>query len=92
MKLRSSRVEFLAAEILKYLESEKFLEVIDSNSAYKTIMNVIVDDLLVEERLDEEVRQILEQYSDKMDQDRIQYYEMFKMVKTKLAKERNLIL
>ena len=92
MKLRTARIEYLAGEILKYLEDEHFIEISDSDAAYSTVFSVIRDDLMVEVKLDEEVRLILEDYAETMDQDRIQYHEMFKMVKSKLAKERNLIL
>ncbi len=92
MKLRSDRIRHLSKDILKILESEEFLNVWDPENALANLVEVITDDLQVEDRLDQEVREILEQYSDKMDQDRIQYHQMFKMVKEKLAKERNLIL
>ena len=92
MKLRADRVNFLSNEILKILESEGFINVWDPENAHNFLVHVITDDLQVEDRLDKEVREILEQYAEKMDQDRIQYHQMFKMVKEKLAKERNLIL
>ena len=92
MKLRETRIDYIAREIVNILEEEGFVEVSDKLSAYNAVFNMILDDLQLEEKLDVEVREILEQYSDKMDQDRIQYHDMFKMVKKQLAKERNLIL
>jgi uncharacterized protein len=92
MRLRAARIELLAEEILTILGSEEFIAVLDRPAALSALQALITEDLLKEEELDEDVRKILEQYADKMDQDRIQYHEMFKMVKEKLAKERNLIL
>ncbi|MBN1552705.1 DUF507 family protein [bacterium] len=92
MRLPPSQIEYLASEIIKILEMEEFLEINDRERAIASIQRVIIDDLKKEDELDQEVREILEEYSDKMDQDRIQYHQMFKMVKEKLAKERNLIL
>lgn len=92
MKLQTSRIEFISSEILSILESEKFIVVKDQENAFNFIQNVITQDLLVEDKLDEEVREILDQHIDKIDQDRIQYHEMFRMVKDKLVKEKNLIL
>ena len=92
MKLRETRVDHISREIVNILEEEGFIEIFEQSAAYQAVFSVFIDDLQVEEKLDLEVREILDQYSDKMDQDRIQYHEMFKMVKTKLAKERNLIL
>jgi len=92
MKLQQSRIEFIAKEIMTMLESEGFIEVYERSEAFAAIQLSIMEDLMMEDKLDEEVRELLESYADKMDQDRIQYHEMFKMVKDKLAKERNLIL
>jgi hypothetical protein len=92
MKLRPERIELLSTEILKILKSEAFIEILDFDKASASIQSAITDDFMVEIELDAEVKQILEQYADKIDQDRIQYYQMFKMVKEKLAKERKLIL
>lgn len=92
MKLRESRILFLAQEIVKILEAEDFMDVFNNDAAIAHVQSSIVDDLMQEELLEDEVRAILEQHADTIDQDRIQYHEMFKMVKSKLAKERNLIL
>ncbi len=92
MKLRAARIAYISNEILKILESEEFIEINNSEKALGFVQKLFTDDLLVEEQLEEEVRELLERYSETMNQDRIEYHEMFKMVKTKLAKERNLIL
>ena len=92
MKLRPERIEFLAQEILKILHAEDFITIEDNPAALNEIIDSITEDLKVEDDLDEEVRQILEEHMEKINQDRIQYHQMFKMVKDKLAKERNLIL
>ena len=92
MKLRRERVDVLSDQIVKILESEDFIEVLDAEEAFNVVQTTIIEDLMIEDKLDEEVHKILEEYADKMEQDRIQYYQMFKMVKDKLAKEKNLIL
>ena len=92
MRLRNSRIEDISREIVKLLQEEKFIEMAEREAAVQEVYAVIREDLMAEEKLDEEVRKILEQYLDTMNQDHIQYHEMFKMVKAKLAKERNIIL
>ena len=47
---------------------------------------------MVEERLNEEVRDVLVQHSNEMQRSNITYTEMFKMVKRKLAKEKGIVL
>jgi len=56
------------------------------------VSGTIIRDLKVEDELDEEVRKILEGYAQQMRQQHIEYYDMFRITKQKLVKERNLIL
>jgi len=53
---------------------------------------VITEDLQVEDRLNDEVREVLVQHAGEMERSNITYSEMFKMVKRKLAKEKGIIL
>jgi hypothetical protein len=46
----------------------------------------------VEDRLNEEVREMIRTHSDEMSRQGIQYHDMFRMIKTKLVRERKLIL
>ncbi|MBN1878699.1 DUF507 family protein [bacterium] len=92
MKLRASRIEYIASEIIRILTEEEFLIIFDQVQAINAVQSVIADDLSVEDRLDEEVRKLLEEYESTMDHGNIHYHDMFKLVKSKLAKERGLIL
>jgi len=46
----------------------------------------------VEDRINEEVREILSRYSEEMRRTGVSYQEMYKKVKGQLARERKLIL
>ena len=52
----------------------------------------MLEELTVEDRLNEEVRQILSQYADQMRRTGASYQEMYKKVKVQLARERKLTL
>jgi hypothetical protein len=53
---------------------------------------VFLADLAVEDRLNEEVREILGKYNEEISRGDINYQEMFRKIKAKLARERNIIL
>ena len=53
---------------------------------------VIAEDLRVEDNLNEEVRELMRQHMDRIRRADVEYHEMFKVIKAKLAKERNIIL
>jgi hypothetical protein len=47
---------------------------------------------MVEDRLNEEVREVLTQHTSEMQRMSITYTDMFKMLKKKMAKEKGIIL
>ncbi len=92
MRLKPDEIANLTRIILDTLEAEEYIEVLDEGKAQEALQHVISEELKKEENLDEEVKEILKKFTEKMDQDHIHYHEMFKMVKEKLAKERNIII
>jgi hypothetical protein len=52
----------------------------------------LIEELSLEDRINEEVRVILDAYSDEMRKSGAQYAEMFKKVKTELAKKYKAVL
>jgi hypothetical protein len=52
----------------------------------------MADEITVEDRLNEEAREILARYSEEMRTTGASYQEMYKKVKSQLARERKLIL
>jgi hypothetical protein len=68
------------------------LEVDDPARVVDSLAKVITDELSVEDRLNEEVREVLVQHATEMERSNITYTEMFKMLKKKMAREKGIIL
>ncbi len=92
MRLMPDEVQFISRKIVKTLTSEGKLEVDDIAQVTAGIAKVITDELAVEDRLNEEVREVLVQHSSEMERSNITYTEMFKMLKKKMAREKGIIL
>jgi len=92
MKLKRSQVEYVSHQLVKNLIKEKLFQAEDVARATAAVQDAFTGDLMVEDRLNEEVRQLLEKYSDEISRGSVQYHDMFKLVKAKLVKERKLIL
>ena len=93
MRLSEERVEVIAVQIVDELEKGGFIEYNgDRQEFIYLVEDTILDDLEIEDRLDEEIRSLLRNYENEMDRQNIPYHQMFKMIKSKLIKERNLIL
>tara|TARA_B100000315_G_scaffold143971_1_gene132989 strand:- start:468 stop:731 length:264 start_codon:yes stop_codon:yes gene_type:complete len=86
-------IERISVKIVDRLLRREIIEINTDEEALRTrIVNLIEEDLLVEDRLNDEVKDILRDHQDEMDKDNVDYSRMFTMVKTKLARERNLVL
>jgi uncharacterized protein len=92
MRLTSDEVEFISRKIVKTLVAEGKLEVDSETRVVGDVIKVITEELSVEDRLNEEVREVLLQHASEMERSNITYTEMFKMLKKKMAREKGIIL
>jgi hypothetical protein len=92
MLLSRDFVGYMAKEVVKRLAAQKMIEVKNVESLTQQVRQVMADEVTVEDRINEEVREILAKYSDEMKRTGVSYQEMFKKVKGQLARERKLIL
>lgn len=65
------------------MEPRKVVELLDA---------VITENFLQEDRLNQEVREMMKNYSDQIDKGEADYNRLFQMIKQKLAKERGIDL
>jgi hypothetical protein len=82
----------MAFVIVRNLIQDEKIIAEDKIKLHEEIVSLITDEFQKEDKLDQEVREILSQHMEKIRQDNIEYQTMFRMIKTKLAKERNLVL
>ncbi len=93
MKLRKEMIERIAHRVVNRLVRRELISEDSNEEVLRTrIAHVIETDLMVEDRLNDEVKEILRDFEDEMDKGNVDYSRMFTMVKTKLARERNLVL
>jgi len=53
---------------------------------------LILDELMVEDKLNEEIRGLLKKYESEIEKSKVDYRKLFEMTKQKLVKQRNLVL
>jgi hypothetical protein len=92
MLLARDYVGYMAKEVVKRLVAGKMIETKDVENFTQQVRQVMSDEITIEDRLNEEVREILSRYSEEMRQTGASYQEMYKKVKGQLARERKLIL
>jgi hypothetical protein len=82
----------MAGEVVKRLLNAKMIETPSADALTQKVRAAMQDEISVEDRLNEKVREILTQYSDDMRRTGVSYQEMFKKVKGELARQGKLIL
>ena len=92
MRLKKEFVEKIAKKIVASLtEKGEIIWEAPVEKLEAIIGDIIVDDLMVEVRLNEEVKMMLESNTDEYDRRMMDYGRAFQLVKSKLARERGLI-
>jgi hypothetical protein len=92
MSLRREFVRLLSAKIVDDLLKQEMIEISGDLDLAEEVYQVLEIEVNLEDRLNEEVRGLLNQYQDQMRQSGASYQEMFKLIKNKLVRERKLVL
>jgi hypothetical protein len=92
MLLARDYVAYMASELVKRLLEGGHIETKAAAAVANRIRQRMVEELTVEDRLNEEVRQILTDHQDEMRRTSVSYQEMYKKVKGQLARDRKLVL
>lgn len=90
MLLPREFIAYLSRELIKRL-TPQIIESSNPDGAAALVSEVIVEELTVEDRLNDEVREILSQYSDYMRREGVSYQEMFRRIKNTLITQRKVI-
>ena len=85
-------IGYLARRTVKHLIDVKLITAPDTKQVEARVNDALLEELTLEDRINEEVRVILEAYSEEMRKSGAQYAEMFKKVKTELAKKYKAVL
>ena len=92
MALRKEYVRLLCVKVAEELKKQEMIEAPEGLDLADQIFQVMDPEVSLEDRINEEVRTLLNQYQDQMRQSGASYQEMFKLIKNKLVKERKLVL
>jgi len=93
MRLAKERIHHMAESVIARLLESGYLEVTgDRKTLRESLEQTMTDELAVEDRLNAEVRRLMEPYGRQIEQGQVDYQKMFTMIKQKLVRERGIIL
>ena len=92
MRLKKEFIEKISKKIIKSLLSKNLIIWESSHDKLESIISeIVIDDLMVEDHLNEEVKDLLDSRTDEYERSMMDYGRVFQLVKSKLARERGLI-
>ncbi len=93
MRLQKELIDKISLKITQALIDGDFLIWEERPEKLQAIVNnIITEDLMIEDRLNEEIKMLLESRTKEYERDMMDYGRVFQMIKSKLVRERGLIL
>ncbi len=90
MLLAKEFIVYLSRQLVKHM-TPTMIETVEPQAVADHVAEVIVQELQVEDRLNDEVREILSEYQDYMRREGVSYQEMFRRIKNTLITQRKVI-
>jgi len=90
MLLANELIDYISRQIVNKL-TPLWMETTNPQSGAEFMSSVISADLAVEDQLNDEVRDLLSQYSDYMRKEGVSYQDMFRRIKNTLVTQRKVI-
>ena len=83
----------MAKQIVNNLVSKGLIEpAVAVERLIEETETLLLEELMAEDRLNEEVRQLLKKYESEIEKGRLDFRKLFDMTKQKLVRERNIVL
>ena len=92
MHLSREYVGYLAKQIVKKLSERSYIRTGKPETAVERVNTTLLEEISLEDRINDEVRVILEAYAEEMRKGGANYQEMFKKVKNELVRKYRAVL
>jgi hypothetical protein len=92
MQFPREYVAYLAQQVTKRLTAAGLIQIEQPDYVREVMSQVVLQELAVEDRINDEVREKLRQIEAEMKQAGASYEEMFKKVKHQIVRERKVVL
>ncbi len=93
MRIPKSWVAPMTKRIISDLFDQGYIEsTVPEKDLLVAVEGILLYELMAEDRLNEEVRGILQLHSSEIEEGRLDYRRLFDLTKRKLVKERNIVL
>ena len=92
MQLQREYVAYMAKQLLKRLTVANLIQFDQPEYVNEVMFEVMIDELTVEDRINDEARKILEQHGEQMKFYGATFEEAYRAIKKQLVRERKVVL
>jgi hypothetical protein len=93
MRIPKTWVPLIAKKIAGDLLAEDLVEPLVPKGQFQAeVERLIMDELMIEDKVNDEVREILKKFSSEIEKGRLDYRKVFEMTKKKIVEERGIVL
>jgi len=92
MQLQREYVAYMSRQLMKRLTDQGLVQFDQPEYVNEVMLQVVLDELSVEDRINDEARRILEEHSDQLKVSGATYQDAFKAIKKQIVRERKVVL
>ena len=92
MRLTRDQVGQISQRIVRGLLKDQVIAADQPEKVIDLVVQVFTADLAAEDKLNDEVREILQGHADEISRGMVNYQEIFRKVKAKLARDRKMVI
>lgn len=92
MRLTRDQVEAISQQIVRGLVKDETITADHPQAVIDLLAGVFHADLEAEDKLNDEVHELLKNYADEISRGMVNYQDLFRKVKTKMARDRKMVI
>jgi len=92
VRLQREYVDYVVKQLLERLVAAEMVQLPAPDAVAERLRAVLLEELAVEDRINDKVREYMNQYADEIRRSGVSYQDMFKRIKSELVRREKVIL
>lgn len=92
MRLQREYVDYVVRQLLERLVAAEMVQLPAPEAVAERLRAALLEELAVEDRINDKVREYMNQYADEIRRSGVSYQDMFKRIKSELVRREKVIL
>jgi len=92
VRLQREYVDYVVKQLLERLVAAEMVQLPAPDAVAERLRSVLLEELAVEDRINDKVREYMNQYADEIRRSGVSYQDIFKRIKSELVRREKVIL